>query len=506
MKAHINKLLGLIIFSFCIVAMSGCKDDEGTANVEITDISVTSAYPLDNVTIHGNGLSAVNFVFVGNRQATFEVDGNALTLQIPSNAAAGENEIILVMNGGNRAKVGIQITLRPVPIIERITPSAVPVGGEVTILGSALNNLVSATIGDVEAETVSESSEKLVLKVPNGLPDNLPAIIKLVGSAGETSSTSIFYIGENMIENGDFESGSGEDFDPWYKANNSHDGLKLADPADSYAGRTLLAVSGHASQQWVPQMFSNPTGTVAGNTYTLLLWIKGAAGTPGDGGRIRFSTTPSPMYSGNYDITSEWQQITWEFEANVDNMQIVLDLGGVEDAVYHIDNVTLISTGDAAPQPVELLLNGGFELGDGDEFTNWSKFNGAELLTATTNEGEVRSGNRALKAVGAGPNEWSTQFASDVMETIEGREYVASFWIKGEAGSPGDGGVVRMSTAGNGSAQYQGSVTVTTEWQNVEWTFTANGTETQIVLDLGKTENAVYFIDDASFLQMPESE
>ena len=63
-----------------------------------------------------------------------------------------------------------------------------------------------------------------------------------------------------------------------------------------------------------------------------------------------------------------------------------------------------------------------------------------------------------------------------------------------------------MSTTGNGDAQYQGDVTVTTEWQKVEWIFTANSTQTGIVLDLGATLDAVYFVDDVSLLAPPEDE
>ncbi len=234
------------------------------------------------------------------------------------------------------------------------------------------------------------------------------------------------------------------------------------------------------------------------------MWIKAEAGSPGDGGNIRFSTTPSAQYSGNYDITSEWQQIEWVFTANEPATQIVLDLGVIADAVYFVDNVTLIETGAAAPQPTNIVINGGFEEGDGDDFTNWGKFNGADLITATTSEGEVRSGSRAVKVIGFGQDHWRTQFASDAMATIVGVEYTASIWIKGEAGSPGVGGIIRMSTQGNGGAQYQGDVTVTEEWQEVTWAFTANGTETSLVLDLGFTADAVYFIDDVSVLEPPQ--
>src|SRR5690606_27252288 len=147
------------------------------------------------------------------------------------------------------------------------------------------------------------------------------------------------------------------------------------------------------------------------------------------------------------------------------------------------------------PPPGEnLLLNNGFEEGAGDDFTNWTKMNGPDLLTATTVAEEIRNGSRALRAVGFGGDAWRTQLGSDAVETEVNANYVASMWIKAQAGSPGVGGTVRFSTAPN--ALYGPDFTITTEWQKVEWPFTANEAATQLILDLGFVANAVYFIDD----------
>jgi len=203
-------------------------------------------------------------------------------------------------------------------------------------------------------------------------------------------------------------------------------------------------------------------------------------------------------------MTADWRQIQWTFEANVAETRLALDMGVVAGATCFVDNITLVATGLAGPQPVELLPNGGFELGDGDDFTDWTKLNAADLMKQTTNPGEVRNGAKALRAVGFGTDHWRTQLRSATMATVVGKRYTASFWIKADASSPGVGGIVRMSTAGNSSPQYQDDATVSAEWQEIEWTITATGTETAIVLDLGKTENAVYFIDDASFMELPD--
>src|SRR5690606_32591051 len=114
---------------------------------------------------------------------------------------------------------------------------------------------------------------------------------------------------------------------------------------------------------------------------------------------------------------------------------------------------------------------------------------------------EIRNGSRALRAVGFGGDAWRTQLGSDAFETEVNVEYIASMWIKAQAGSPGVGGTVRFSTAPN--ALYGPDFTITTEWQKVEWTFTSNETATQLLFDLGFVEDAVYFIDDVSVLAPP---
>lgn len=513
-----NKVKYILLFLLPILMLGSCQEDfdyklsgNPPENNGIDVSERLSGFDQEEaeigsvLTMNGRELSTVKRVMVAGELATdVQASENSVSFVVPNGAPLGEQDFHFIFSGNERAVASITVVPKAVPEIYAITPTAVPVGEKVTILGISFIDVQVVTIGDVEADVdPSSTSEALIVTVPEGLPDNVPATIEIVTARGKTKSESMFYVGKNLIMNGEFELGEGDDFDFWTKANNGE--LTLAGSSDSYAGRTLRAVSGSDSQQWHPQMFATEAPTQVGSTYTLLLWIKGAVGTPGDGGHIRFSTTPNPQYSPDFDVTSEWRQIIWEFTANSEETQIVLDLGGVGDAVYFIDNVTLLATGEAAPQPIELLLNGGFEEGEGDDFDHWGKYNGEELLLATTKEDEVRNGERALMATGAGGDHWRTQFVSDGMPTIEGRTYIASFWVKPKAGSPAEGGVVRMSTQGNGSPQYQGDQVVSAgDWQKIEWTFTANGTETMLVLDLGFTEDAVYFIDDASFLEIPE--
>src|SRR5690349_14697609 len=89
-----------------------------------------------------------------------------------------------------------------------------------------------------------------------------------------------------------------------------------------------------------------------------------------------------------------------------------------------------------------LIVNGSFEAGTGDIFTNWTKTNGAANLTAETVN--IHGGLRALKAISTGANEYNVQLQSDAITTIIGNSYEVSMWIKGTAG----GNTVRFSTSG----------------------------------------------------------
>ncbi|MCP9199072.1 carbohydrate binding domain-containing protein [Gramella sp. GC03-9] len=495
------RIVSLFLAFFALIFATSCStDDSDIPEVVINSVAPDVIYPGDQVQLQGENFNEVLFVFLDRDQIPFQLDNDIITVTIPtSGGSIGEKTLTLVMPDGYTVTRQMTIVPRPVPIIEALSPSAAQEGEEVRIIGTSLDNLQAAYIGDIEASVVSSTSTELVLTVPSGLQANVPAQIRIVTNGGEATSSGNFYVGDNLLVNGDLESGDGDEFSNWGKWNGGEGLTATTAQGEAYFGRSLRAVA-VGGDAWRTQFVSDPVATEIGMEYTLSIWIKAAPG-PGNGGNIRFSTNPNALYSGNYNITNEWQQIEWTFTANSEQTRAVLDLGAVANATYYVDNITLVATELGGPQPTDLLLNGGFEEGDGDDFTNWSKLNGADLLTASTDE--VRSGSRALRAEAAGGNPWNTQIASDPVPTQNGVEYTASLWIKAGNGVA-NGGIIRMSTNGNGDAQYQADVTVTNEWQKVEWQITANSSETGIVLDLGTTEGAVYFIDDVSFIEPPQ--
>lgn len=287
--------------------------------------------------------------------------------------------------------------------------------------------------------------------------------------------------GQNLLSNGTLEDGSGDVFTNWTKANGSANLTATAVTAEVHAGlRALKAISTGASE-WNVQFQSDAVTTVVGASYEVTFWVRAAVG----GSTIRLSTaTGTAIYQGAQTIGTTWQQVTWGFTANTTATKISFDLGKNTDT-YFIDDIEMYALSS------NNILNGGFETGAVDTFTNWTKTNASANLTAELVQ--FRNGTRALKAVSTGSNEWDAQMQSDAVTTVIGRYYEAAIWIK----SVGGASTMRLSTSG-GSAAYGGTTTIGTTWQRVALVFKATATATKLSMDLGKSTETFY-IDDAVF-------
>ena len=154
-----------------------------------------------------------------------------------------------------------------------------------------------------------------------------------------------------------------------------------------------------------------------------------------------------------------------------------------------------LTGGSAGPAAVNLIANGGFELGSGTSFTNWAAYNGVASFSAGSG-GEVNTGARSLKVEVLANNpggHWRVQFASDLFPTTVDKTYKISFQIK----SATAGGSGRLSTGP--TAQYQPDFTTNTSWTIVSWTITAKEAQTRILFDMGAVADT-YFIDEVSIV------
>ncbi len=299
----------------------------------------------------------------------------------------------------------------------------------------------------------------------------------------------------NILLNGELELGDGDDFTNWSKLNGAE--RMTEETADVFEGSRAMKVMNEVDgNPWETQLSSDAVATEVDAQYTASVWIKG------DDGTIRFSTNAqlgNEQYAGDFTVTAEWTQYTWTFTATTEQTTLVLDMGTTL-ANYVVDGIALVKGDTAFPAPEpegnpdNLAVNGDFELGDGDDFTNWSKFNGPDNMTAETTD--VHGGARALLVTNpADGNPWETQLSSDAIATEIGVEYTVSAWVKGDAA------VIRYSTnAQLGDEQYAGDYNVTEDWSQYTWSFTASTAETTIVLDMGTT-GGTFIVDDVEVVK-----
>jgi len=301
----------------------------------------------------------------------------------------------------------------------------------------------------------------------------------------------------SLVVNGDLEAGDGDDFSNWSKFNGAD--RMVTETAEVYDGVRGMKVTNPADgNPWETQFVSDAFATTSGENYTASIWIKG------DPVAIRFSTNPgqdpdTAQYAGDYTATADWTQYTWTFPANTDMTNIALDMGAT-GGTFFVDGIEVVAGDMATPPPApegpaSLVVNGDLEAGDNNEFTNWGKFNGETNMTQET--ADVYEGARAMNVSNpADGNPWDTQFVSDAFNAENGTEYTASVWVKGDAN------IIRFSTNPGrdpDSAQYAGDYTVTTDWTQYSWNFTANTDDTNIVLDMGATAGT-FIIDKIEIL------
>lgn len=165
--------------------------------------------------------------------------------------------------------------------------------------------------------------------------------------------------------------------------------------------------------------------------------------------------------------------------------------------VWHSQQNSTYLNSLIAPQPTtpvftNVLVNGGFESGSGNTFSNWSTYNGAASFSAGSGTNEVRTGNRSLKvSVAANGEAYSVQLASDLFATTVGTSYTMTFYIKAAQA----GGKMRISTGT--TAQYSADYATTTSWAPYTFTFAAKDAQTRVLIDIGAIANT-YFVDDVS--------
>lgn len=337
MKNKIKKLCGSLALITSLMFVGCDSNDDKASSVEVMTVSPLEQYVQDSATIEGSGLNQVQYVFVGQIESNFTVEGNTLTFEIPTTATLGKNVVTLAMKDNYRVTTEIGVLKKPIPALFTITPSAAAAGENIRIYGENLENNPQVKIGGVNATVVSSTSSQLVVTVPTVASNAFSSEIEITTTFGNVISNSTFYASSNLLLNSEMELGTGDNFTNWNKYNGGAAMVSTTANGEVYNGRALKA-TGDGRDAWRTQLASDLVDTTIGNKYLVYMWIKGATGT----GNMRFSTNPSALYSGNFNITNQWQQISWEFTANAAQTRVVLDMGATA-TTYFVDNITLIA-------------------------------------------------------------------------------------------------------------------------------------------------------------------
>jgi hypothetical protein len=187
------------------------------------------------------------------------------------------------------------------------------------------------------------------------------------------------------------------------------------------------------------------------------------------------------------------------------NSKITLT-GNAGDAKSSTDLIACTSptVSDCAPG---LNLNTSFEVGTGDDFTDWIKNNGGGFQVAATVPGEYFRGSRGLKVVrdgSLGSGQWRIQASTSLVTTEIGASYTVYVWARASAAGAG----FRVSLNPD-SGFYPGDVPVTTAWQRISFVVPGERittTSTRFVLDMNGTNTCCnpavnFFFDDIKVIK-----
>lgn len=146
----------------------------------------------------------------------------------------------------------------------------------------------------------------------------------------------------NLLQNGDFESGSGNSFTNWSAYNGGTAFVAGSGSNEVHGGSRSLKVinpGDNPGAQYKVQLASDLFSTKSGTQYVVSFWIKAAAA----GGSMRLSTQSpagAAQYQGDQTIGASWSQITWTFTANDVQTRILFDMGLKADT-YYVDDATV---------------------------------------------------------------------------------------------------------------------------------------------------------------------
>ena len=276
--------------------------------------------------------------------------------------------------------------------------------------------------------------------------------------------------------------------DSWTNYSSATQGVTTSDVYDgSYS---MYITNATAGDFWSLQPYHAVSALTNGNRYEISFWAKSDADAT-----TQFALqTPSGSYGANYSsvfsTTSTWTQYKDTITVSSADRTRALFQVGATATTYYFDDIVLTNIDET----LDYILNGTFESG----LSHWSRINGASGCMTTATPGYA--GDSAMQIVNAtAANYWSTQIQTTFgLSLTADTEYKLTYYVKSNTA----GSILRASTTG--SAHYEGDVTTTTDWQEVTWTFTADGSETGVGFDCGLNA-ATFYIDSVKLEEVSTS-
>jgi hypothetical protein len=355
-----RKILLIVLMPLFIVALTtGCsKEDEAITfsvvdvSSRITGFSNQKAGTGATLTINGTQLDRVQRLAVGEiivpAKNFVEVTESSLTFTVPSSAAIGVNDILLVFPGQERAFSSIEVV--PFQAITGIQPPSATAGETVSVFGANLETVTEVRLGTVAATISSQTPSLLRFTVPAGITTGP---ITLVSSAGVANSTvnliacegnsSQFDCAPGLNLNAGFELGEGDVFTNWSKLNGGTRITATTSINEVFRGSRAMKVTRDGlldPGEWRIQLLSDLVTMEVGASYTVFMWVKASAA----GGSLRVSTQPSPRYTANQNVPTTWTRLAFTFTANVAQTGIALDMNGNNTVAttFFVDDVKLV--------------------------------------------------------------------------------------------------------------------------------------------------------------------
>nr|WKN34062.1 endo-1,4-beta-xylanase [Tunicatimonas sp. TK19036] len=291
---------------------------------------------------------------------------------------------------------------------------------------------------------------------------------------------------QNLITNGGFEN----DLASWWTdaANGSEAAFAVITDDATEGNKALnIEVVTPGANPWDVQAVNDAWASETGEIYTLNFQAKATAA----GGSFKVIMQSSSSYAEQiFTLTEAWETYEWTFSAQDDGLELKLHFPNAGN--FYVDGFSIPDEGEQ-PTTEELVLNGGFEEGNGNSFNNWWLGAGSGSATFAESTDDVVAGERAfmvtIDALGANP--WDIQAVNDAWPSVSGEEYTLSFQAKSATSGGSFKAVMQI-----GASYAEQVFTVTDTWEEYEWTFTAQADGLELKFQFLST--GTFYLDEVS--------